>query len=441
MNPKGKLKFNDYVKEYYRELWATCEVDPAKTYVIDRYVIDNIIVNIDRYNKVSDLTGVPWFMVAAIHYKECSGDFSKGLHNGQPWNRRTTIVPIGKGPFNSWEEAAVDALEDKVNWLLDIIGGYNVEGILYFLERYNGPGYYHRGINTPYLWAFTNHYHKGLFVSDGRFDSEAVSKSPGCCAIFKRLIDLNIIDESEIDDTGEYSMENYLKAEVLISESKVRELYEKLPKKEEPAKPEPIVTMPNIYTRNEKCLRVAASFIGVYEWTEPGKSNPVIEQWLDMGSSKSNKDSGLTDDIPHCAAFVSAVLEYDKDAKGVPMKPVMESTNSLMARSYEKWGISVLHNTDLSPLPGDIWIKHRNGLASGFGHTGFVVRFTDSYTWVLGANQNDECNITRYSNQTMTDVRRSSKAGQYSEEQIERLYRLANDLLAGVPINNEGSVI
>ena len=63
-----------------------------------------------RYQTVSAKTGVPWAVIAVIHQRECSQDWSGSLAQGDPWNRVSVHVPAGRGPFGSWEEAAIDAL-------------------------------------------------------------------------------------------------------------------------------------------------------------------------------------------------------------------------------------------------------------------------------------------------------------------------------------------
>ena len=40
---------------------------------------------------------------------------------------------------------------------------------------------------TPYLWSFSNHYKKGKFVKDGKFDPEFVSKQCGAAVILKLM--------------------------------------------------------------------------------------------------------------------------------------------------------------------------------------------------------------------------------------------------------------
>src|SRR2546421_7580255 len=63
-----------------------------------------------RYQAVEAKTGVPWFVIAVIHERESSQDWTGSLAQGDPWNRVSVHVPAGRGPFKSWEEAAVDAL-------------------------------------------------------------------------------------------------------------------------------------------------------------------------------------------------------------------------------------------------------------------------------------------------------------------------------------------
>src|SRR3954468_4720639 len=63
-----------------------------------------------RYQPVALKTGVPWFVIAVIHEREASQNWSKSLAQGDPWNKKSVHVPKGRGPFKSWEEAAIDAL-------------------------------------------------------------------------------------------------------------------------------------------------------------------------------------------------------------------------------------------------------------------------------------------------------------------------------------------
>src|SRR5262245_42001636 len=62
-----------------------------------------LIRNKAQYQAVEARTGVPWFVIAALHNRESDADFSTYLGNGEPLNRKTTLVPKGRGPFENWQ--------------------------------------------------------------------------------------------------------------------------------------------------------------------------------------------------------------------------------------------------------------------------------------------------------------------------------------------------
>ncbi|GGH01315.1 hypothetical protein [Mucilaginibacter phyllosphaerae] len=134
-------------------------------------------------------SAIPWYFIACVHYMECSFSFKRHLHNGDPLTGYTVHVPanrpkVGHAPPFTFEESAVDALKlmkyDQVtNWSLSYI--------LLKLEGYNGFGYNRKGIHTPYLWSYSNHYTKGKYVKDGVYDANAVSTQLGAAVILKRM--------------------------------------------------------------------------------------------------------------------------------------------------------------------------------------------------------------------------------------------------------------
>lgn len=88
---------------------------------------------------------------------------------------------LGTPPF-TWIESAADALAGEmlpVTW--------SIESALEFLERYNGLGYLMHGIQSPYLWDYTNHYKRGLYTGDGHLDPQLIEQRPGCVALIKTL--------------------------------------------------------------------------------------------------------------------------------------------------------------------------------------------------------------------------------------------------------------
>jgi lysozyme family protein len=133
---------------------------------------------------------IPWYFIACIHHLESSFNFKGHLHNGDPLTALTVQVPSGRpkvnhGPPFTFEESAVDALKFKG---FDKINSWKLAVILRNLEKYNGFGYFrYRKINTPYLWSYSGHYTKGKYTSDGKYDSNAVSKQMGSAVILKRM--------------------------------------------------------------------------------------------------------------------------------------------------------------------------------------------------------------------------------------------------------------
>lgn len=181
------------LKDEYSRLWASASVtktfDGAATATAKK-----ILASKARYQVIEAQTGVPWYVVGVIHAMESGCRFSTHLHNGDPLTAKTTRIPKarpakGKAPF-TWEESACDALLLKS---LHQITDWSTERICYETERYNGWGYrqYHPETLSPYLWSGTQHYVRGKYVADGKWDSSAVSKQTGAIALIKRIDELD----------------------------------------------------------------------------------------------------------------------------------------------------------------------------------------------------------------------------------------------------------
>lgn len=180
----------DAMRAGYRNLWRAAEM--KRESVVMRIARKIIEQKRDRYRKVEAATGVPWFWIACVHHRESGGDFRGVLHNGQKiigTGRKTTIVPKGRGPFDTWEEAAIDALSTG-NHKLNRISDWTVERMLYEFERYNGWGYNGK-INSPYVWAATSQQQRGKYTSDGRYSSKTWDQQLGCAAILMGLMRLD----------------------------------------------------------------------------------------------------------------------------------------------------------------------------------------------------------------------------------------------------------
>ena len=114
------------------------------------------------------------------------GGWATNIATGVPWNRETRLVPRGRGPFNSFEEAAHDALVNCAPYAARN-KDWSAGGTLALLERYNGLGYFNRGLPSPYIWSGTDQYKKGKYVADGVFNPEAVDKQLGCAGLLMAM--------------------------------------------------------------------------------------------------------------------------------------------------------------------------------------------------------------------------------------------------------------
>lgn len=167
-------------------------------------VAKRLVAAKDRYQYVSAKTGIPWPFIAVTHQRESSQDWSRSLAQGDPWNRVSTHVPAGRGPFKSWEDAAFDALVNCPPYAYRN-KDWSIGGLLTLLEQYNGTGYASGPVakkngvviaryppqESPYIWAGTDQYQKGKYVADGVFDPDAVDKQLGCAGLIMAMMSLD----------------------------------------------------------------------------------------------------------------------------------------------------------------------------------------------------------------------------------------------------------
>jgi lysozyme family protein len=179
------LAFEKHDAEH-QKLWDTMKI------IRDQAQLNSMATKVKQhwtaYQAVEKDTGVPAALVAVIHIREGGlqdvGVFAKCLHNGQSWKRKTTIEPIGHGPFKSWHEAAVHALKLKK---FNTVTGWTPAKMISAAEPYNGYGYRNMGLRSPYLWASTNHQQRGKYVRDHVFDATVMDTQMGVAAMLKFL--------------------------------------------------------------------------------------------------------------------------------------------------------------------------------------------------------------------------------------------------------------
>lgn len=171
----------------YADLFASCTIPASKTGVV-AWHRQMLLKGRTRYQEVAKATEVPWWFIGICHALEASFNFNGHLHNGDPLSRRTVQVPPGRpkvwNPPTDWLTSAVDAMvaqgyKGAADW--------SVTRSLYRWEAYNGWGSRGKGIHSPYLWSFSNHYTKGKYVADHVYDPNAVSKQCGAAVMLKAL--------------------------------------------------------------------------------------------------------------------------------------------------------------------------------------------------------------------------------------------------------------
>lgn len=171
-----------------KQLYDILIVDPNRIERVEA-IVRRIRDGQHRYEAVAEALNMPWQPIAVIHYRESGMSFNRHQHNGDPLTARTVHVPAGrpiKGtpPF-LWEESAIDALTMKG---FDKVTDWSIGPMLDLLEKYNGLGYRKKGLPSPYIWSYSQNYHKGKYVADGKFDPEAVDQQCGVAVLLKQLL-------------------------------------------------------------------------------------------------------------------------------------------------------------------------------------------------------------------------------------------------------------
>lgn len=197
----------------YQWLWEQLKAE-GKKLASAKKAAQVAIDNRARYETVAEATNAPWFSIAVIHYREASQSWNGCLHNGDPWNKVTQHVPAGRGPWKSWDDAAVDALQfegyaNLHDWTLgDVFRrlegyngfGYRAGGVKNFTchrqrnRAGNFDGIYHGSMqdttprnSSPYVYNGTPFYEKGISIEDHSFYPEAVDDNVGVMFFLKVL--------------------------------------------------------------------------------------------------------------------------------------------------------------------------------------------------------------------------------------------------------------
>ena len=180
----------DATRTGYAKLWDSIKIKSTDAANAARFA-KKILAGETNYREVQDTTGVPWYFIGALHMRESSCNFDGVLHNGEKivgTRKKTRLVPAGRGPFPTWEDAAVDALQLKHldrysdKWCPALMG--------YAAETYNGLGYVGHKTNSPYVWAGSNHEQTGKYVADHVWDKDFDDPQIGVLTVIKVLANL-----------------------------------------------------------------------------------------------------------------------------------------------------------------------------------------------------------------------------------------------------------
>lgn len=169
--------------------WNVCHITPSRLAEVNATAARLVAPTAKlAYQQIEKASGVPWWAVAVIHEREASQNWNLSIAQGDPWNRVSVHVPKGRGPFNSFLDAAVDALVNcppkAAQWK-----DWSAGGALTILEEYNGLGYedYHAEA-SPYIWGATDQEQRGKYVGDGEYSPGAWDAQLGCAAMLKAMM-------------------------------------------------------------------------------------------------------------------------------------------------------------------------------------------------------------------------------------------------------------
>lgn len=132
-----------------------------------------------------------------------------------------------------------------------------------------------------------------------------------------------------------------------------------------------------------KHLEVALGEYGQKEIAGTANNPRIVKYSTDIGNTWVK-----TDEVAWCSEFVNWCL----------LQAGIQGTKSAVAKSFLTWG-----EETKTPKTGDIVIF---GWDDGGGHIGFYINETPDIVRVLGGNQNDEVNITRYKKDKILSYRK-----------------------------------
>lgn len=175
--------------------WQRCQIVPSRELEVEKVAAALSAPKAKAiYQQIAQIVwGLPdrWWFVAIVHERECSQNFNLSIAQGDPWNRVSTHVPRGIGPFASFVAAAGFTLRRcapyPAKW-----ADWSIGGVLTLWTAYNGYGYenYHNE-PSPYDWGATTIEQEGKYVADGIWSATTWDQQVGCAAMLKGIMALD----------------------------------------------------------------------------------------------------------------------------------------------------------------------------------------------------------------------------------------------------------
>jgi len=189
----NNIKTNEDVIQYlasYPE-FCNCSLElNEEQYKVIYDFLEHYDKNEARYKAMEEKTGVPAYLIAAIHYREGSGSFDKYIHNGTMLGNEIDVwKKEGDGQekitLYTWEDSVIDSMERQHPSSIIVKGDYPT--YLEFAEKYNGYGYRKNNMKSPYIWSGTDTKLNGKFESDGIYNKNQEDKQLGIAVLLRAL--------------------------------------------------------------------------------------------------------------------------------------------------------------------------------------------------------------------------------------------------------------
>jgi lysozyme family protein len=161
-----------------------------------RKFVQNYQANKARYEAVAEKTDMPPELIAALHWRESTGNFGTYLHQGDPLGKPARNIPNNIPVFHDWESAAIHAINLKKGiqqrfGITKATGQSDPAALSTYAEYYNGKGYFNKSRPSPYVFSGTSSYQSGKYVADGKYDPNAVDRQLGVYSMLSNLWSVN----------------------------------------------------------------------------------------------------------------------------------------------------------------------------------------------------------------------------------------------------------